>query len=165
MEISNLLWTTGGLAFFTGLVIGIVLYHFLAGGRPAGNLRSRVTELEAELKDYKDKVADHFSTSAHLVNRLTDTYRDVHEHLATSANELCVDELTKHRLSDALLAAVASAIKGGSQPLHWNNPGIMPPSTPSLMVLCPKPSGSVVSGKKALIRKHDGCSAAVSLTV
>ena len=112
MEISNLLWTTGGIAFFTGLVIGIVLYHFLAGGRPAGNLRSRVTELEAELKEYKDKVADHFSTSAHLVNRLTDTYRDVHEHLATSANELCVDELTRHRLNDALLGSSAIQHRG-----------------------------------------------------
>ena len=107
MEISNLLWTVGGLAFFTGLVIGIVLYHFLAGNRPSGNARSRIAQLEAEIKDYQNKVADHFSTSAHLINRLTETYRDVHEHLATSANELCTDELTRHRLNDSLLGSQA----------------------------------------------------------
>ncbi|CAM3860834.1 YhcB family protein [Parendozoicomonas haliclonae] len=107
MEITNLLWTVGGLAFFTGLVVGIVLYYFLAGGRAGGSSRTRIAELEAELKDYQNKVADHFSTSAHLVNRLTETYRDVHEHLATSANELCTDELTRHRLNDALLSSQA----------------------------------------------------------
>ena len=106
MEISNLLWITGGVAFFTGLVIGVVLYHFLSGNSPASS-RGRVAELEAELKDYKNRVSDHFSTSAHLVNRLTETYRDVHEHLATSANELCNDELTRHRLNDSLLSTQA----------------------------------------------------------
>ena len=107
MEISNLLWTMGGVAFLTGLVMGALMYHFMAGGRSGGNLRARVIELEAELKDYQNKVSDHFSTSAHLVNRLTESYRDIHEHLATSASELCTDELTRHRLNDSLLSTQA----------------------------------------------------------
>ncbi|MTI14760.1 YhcB family protein [Sansalvadorimonas verongulae] len=111
MEISNLLWTIGAIAFFTGLVMGAVAYHFFAGGGNAGGSRARIAELEAELKDYQNKVSDHFSTSAHLVNRLTETYRDVHEHLATSASELCTDELTRHRLNDAMLSTQAISNK------------------------------------------------------
>ncbi len=107
MEISNLLWTVGGVAFLTGLVMGVVLYHLLADGHSEKNSRARIAELEAELKNYQNKVADHFSTTAHLVNHLTETYRDVHEHLATSAGELCADELTRSRLNDALLSSQA----------------------------------------------------------
>ncbi len=107
MEISNLIWSVGGIAFFTGTIAGIVLYYFLAGGRSGNHSRGRIAELEAELKDYQNKVTDHFSTSAHLINRMTESYRDVHEHLATSANELCTDEATRHRLNDALLSSQA----------------------------------------------------------
>ena len=107
MEISNFLWTVGGLAFFTGLVVGVVLYHYLAANGGAALNNTRIAELEAELKAYQNKVADHFSTSAHLINRMTESYRNIHDHLAESANELCTDELTRHRLNDALLSSQA----------------------------------------------------------
>ena len=107
MEISNFLWTVGGLAFFTGLVVGVVLYHYLAANGGAALNNARIAELEAELKAYQNKVADHFSTSAHLINRMTESYRNIHDHLAESANELCTDELTRHRLNDALLSSQA----------------------------------------------------------
>lgn len=113
MEISNFLWTVGGLAFFTGLVMGVLLYHYLAANGGAALNNARIAELEAELKEYQTKVADHFSTSAHLINRMTESYRNIHDHLAESANKLCTDELTRHRLDDALLS---------SQVIHHTEP-------------------------------------------
>ncbi len=105
MEITNLFWTIGGTAFLTGLVVGILLYHFLTHQRATINHKARITQLENELNSYKNKVTNHFSTSAHLINRMTENYRAIHEHLASSANELCADEKTRHRLNDALLAS------------------------------------------------------------
>ncbi|OQX36461.1 MAG: hypothetical protein B0D91_09020 [Oceanospirillales bacterium LUC14_002_19_P2] len=97
---------TGGLAFFTGLLMGMVINHLLGGSRTGSSqLRKQLDKAEAELNEYKEKVADHFSTTAHLVNRMTESYRDVHEHMAASANELCTDELTRQRLNDALLSS------------------------------------------------------------
>lgn len=101
-----MLWITGGLAFCSGLVMGMVIIHFLGASLIRNNqLRKQLDKTEAELNEYKEKVADHFSTTAHLVNRMTESYRDVHEHIASSANELCTDELTHQRLSDALLSS------------------------------------------------------------
>ncbi len=106
LETANLLWMTGGLAFFTGLVMGMVINHLLGGSRTGSSqLRKQLDKAEAELNEYKEKVADHFSTTAHLVNRMTESYRDVHEHMAASANDLCTDELTRQRLNDALLGS------------------------------------------------------------
>ena len=104
METANLLWMTGGLAFFTGLVMGIVINHLLGGSQSQSTqIRKQLEETEVELNDYREKVTNHFSTTARLINQMTESYRDVHEHMATSANELCTNELTCQRLNDSLL--------------------------------------------------------------
>ncbi|MCK5894243.1 MAG: YhcB family protein [Endozoicomonadaceae bacterium] len=101
----NLFWMIGGLAFFTGLVTGIIVNHLMSGSHARNNrIQKQLNTAKTELNDYREKVADHFSTTAHLVNRMTKSYRDVHEHMATSANELCTDELTCQHLNDALLS-------------------------------------------------------------
>ncbi|MCY4264337.1 MAG: DUF1043 family protein [Gammaproteobacteria bacterium] len=87
----------GGLAL--GLIIGILV---------AGRLNlnpSRVRELEAEIRqlkendsEYRDSVSDHFSMTAELVQHMTESYRDVYQHLASGAQDLCSDEVASKLL-------------------------------------------------------------------
>ena len=72
----------------------------LAGGWMLG-LRQRskrdvILDLEARLEkalegraDYEAEVAEHFATTAQLLNRLTEDYRAVYGYLAEGARELC----------------------------------------------------------------------------
>ena len=108
MEEMNVLWFVGSLAFLAGLLLGAFLYHLLSGSKNRnGKLEVQLNEMQQEFKEYQDKVGDHFTTTAHLINKLTDTYRDVHEHMANGAEDLCEDEEIRNRLSDALLGSNA----------------------------------------------------------
>ena len=108
MEEMNVLWFVGSLAFLGGMLAGAVLYHLLAGSKSErGKLQNQLDELQHDFKDYQNKVSDHFGTTAHLINKLTDSYRDVHEHMANGADNLCEDEAIKNRLSDSLLSSNA----------------------------------------------------------
>ena len=90
------------------MLAGAVLYHLLAGSKSErGKLQNQLDDLQHDFKDYQNKVSDHFSTTAHLINKLTDSYRDVHEHMANGADTLCEDESVKNTLSDALLGSNA----------------------------------------------------------
>nr|WP_255471647.1 DUF1043 family protein [Endozoicomonas sp. OPT23] len=91
-----------------GLIGGALLYHLLAGPRSdRGKLEEQLKDLEGEFKDYQDNVSDHFNTTAHLINKLTDSYKDVYEHMATGADSLCDDDSVKNRLSDTLISSGA----------------------------------------------------------
>ncbi|MCL6415938.1 DUF1043 family protein [Aestuariirhabdus sp. Z084] len=106
MEDTNSLWVLGTIAFVGGVLAGAVLYHlFRTGSSSNTRVEEQLSTLEVQFKDYQDKVSDHFSTTAHLVNKMTESYRDVHEHLAASSEHLCTDEVTRHRLSDSLLTS------------------------------------------------------------
>lgn len=64
----------------------------------ARNPDSRVRELEEHLHalqgkydHYQESVTQHFVTTAQLVNNLTSSYREVHDHLQQGAASLCAD--------------------------------------------------------------------------
>lgn len=115
MEEMNVIWFMGSLVFLGGMLAGALLYHLLAGSRSErGKLQSQLDDLQHNFKDYQDKVSDHFSTTAHLINKLTDSYRDVHEHMANGAENLCEDEAVKNRLGDSLLGS--NALLSAKQP-------------------------------------------------
>lgn len=108
MDTTNELWLIGILMFFIGIIAGMVLYHVVIGGRLRDNyLEQKLVEVQQEFQAYQAKVNEHFDVSANLINRLTESYKDVHEHLATSAETLCQDEQIKNRLSDSLLSSNA----------------------------------------------------------
>lgn len=108
MEEMNILWFVGSLAFLAGLLLGALLYHFLSASKSRnGKLEDQLDEMQREFHEYQNRVGDHFTTTAHLINKLTDTYHDVHEHMANGAESLCEDEEVRNRLSDALLGSNA----------------------------------------------------------
>lgn len=84
MEESNI-WIIGVVALLIGALIGYLL------GRSGGNSgeQEQLDEAKQELEDYKAKVANHFEETADLVNKMTESYRGVYKHLASSAQTLC----------------------------------------------------------------------------
>ena len=83
------MWLISIVSLLIGAVIGFLM------GR-SGNTSNRQAELaeqlenaNKELESYKEEVSQHFEKTASLVNNLTNSYKDVHEHLATGAVDLC----------------------------------------------------------------------------
>ena len=80
-----------------GLVAGLGL-GMLLGRRtsPAGQkyreVERKLDQVLQEKKLYEDEVMEHFGETARLLNTLTENYREVHNHLATGAAELCRGE-------------------------------------------------------------------------
>jgi len=80
----------GAALFVVGLGLGMLL------GRRSSPGAKRLRDLELKLdqvmqakQTYEDEVVDHFTDTAKLLNNLTERYRDIHNHLAKGANELC----------------------------------------------------------------------------
>lgn len=108
MENMTNFWSVAGLAFLLGASCGAFIYHVMYGSKTRSDkLAKDLDLLQKDQKDYEQRVSEHFATSAHLINKLTDTYRDVHEHMTNSADELCKDEEVRNRLSDSLLGSNA----------------------------------------------------------
>lgn len=101
---SSLLWLTASLAFAIGLAAGALLCYLLLPGRSKRS-DQELERVQQEFNNYKNQVDDHFCTSALLTNKLTESYKAIHEHLATSASTLCADDTTRQRLNDALLSS------------------------------------------------------------
>ena len=88
MTLTILLVALGSLAL--GVLLGLIYAGHL------NNRPSRVQELENQIRElkeghdeYRGSVSDHFSTTAELVQQMTENYREVYRHLATGAQDLC----------------------------------------------------------------------------
>ncbi|MFV0277125.1 MAG: YhcB family protein [Parahaliea sp.] len=76
------------------LIVGLLLGMFAGNKNSANNKKYREVErkLDQVMQDkhaYEGAVEEHFVTTAKLFNELTESYRDVHTHLATGAANLC----------------------------------------------------------------------------
>ncbi len=74
-----------------GLGIGILMGRGMSSD--AQKYRETERKLDQVLQDkkaYEDEVVEHFSQTAQLLNQLTGSYRDVHNHLAKGAEQLCM---------------------------------------------------------------------------
>ncbi len=86
------------VALLVGLLIGVAIGKH----SPSGESKKARKELE----DYKAAVSEHFGKTADLVDNLTNSYRDVFEHLGASARELLSEEDVKRHLQSRANKAV-----------------------------------------------------------
>ena len=86
------IWLVGAATLVIGIVIGLLIARSSNQARSKEALIEELNDARRELEDYKIEVSTHFGQTADLVNKLTDSYRDVHQHLSNSARELCNDE-------------------------------------------------------------------------
>ena len=87
-----MLWIVALGCLLTGCLIGAVLFKlFRSDEIRVQQLESQLQQLSDEYENYKKEVHGHFSDSAILVGKLTESYREVYQHLAQGARNLCPD--------------------------------------------------------------------------
>lgn len=116
-------------ALISLLIGGLIGYILAAGVSPRGGnsrraLENRLKSTEQQMEDYQTEVAKHFERTADLVNNLTESYKDVHVHLAKGAADL-----TDSPVGQQFLANSAKAWLPPEQPeeLVDENANIEPP--------------------------------------
>lgn len=125
----NILITAGiVVAALVSFIIGLLI-----GRRKSGNaakikqLSESLNRAESQRDHFQHQVSNHFSDTARLLNELTEKYKDVHQHLAQGAEQLCRDAEGNSML-------IASPLTGDNKPdeeamrLDESNPdSIQPP--------------------------------------
>jgi uncharacterized protein len=104
----NSIWIIGALALAVGGLIGYLLGR---SGSDAGQrqiLSKQLDDTQAELATYKQDVTEHFEKTAELVNQLTNTYKDVHQHLASGAQSLCEGDTASLALKEDVQAKLST---------------------------------------------------------
>lgn len=108
MEHSLLVWLLPTLALVIGVVAGFALARLLPNAAPS-NTQRQLDDIQQRFDTYQNEVVTHFNSTASLVQKLTQSYQDVQDHLADGANRLALDELTRQRLLAALHSEAAQA--------------------------------------------------------
>lgn len=62
-------------------------------------LESKLQRAEDELKNYQQEVTEHFIQTSGLINNLTQSYRAVHEHMASSAMHLANPDISRQLIN------------------------------------------------------------------
>ncbi len=83
------------MAGVVGLVIGGVFMYF---ANQRKNSSESVQAVEKKLASYQQDVERHFTKTADLIDNLTDSYKQVFEHLSESAENLLTEEQIKNQL-------------------------------------------------------------------
>ncbi len=80
-------------ALVVGLLAGLLLGRRTSpAGQKYREVERKLDQVLQDKKAYEDEVVEHFSDTAKLLNGLTESYRDVHNHLAKGAATLCQGE-------------------------------------------------------------------------
>lgn len=77
------------LGLFIGWLVG---RRTSATGQKYRDVERKLDQVLQEKKRYEDEVTEHFADTAKMLNNLTTSYRDVHNHLAAGAAALCPGE-------------------------------------------------------------------------
>ena len=94
------LLVTASIAFIAGGLLSLILNRTLSSGeQKTRSLETRLQQAEENLSGYQQEVTEHFAETAQLVNNLTQSYRDVHQHLAGSALKLANVDISKQLMS------------------------------------------------------------------
>lgn len=93
------LWGAGLIAFAFGIAIGVGIGHiFFSSNKRTRELHAELETLQQQFDDYREQVGEHFLRTSELVGKMTDSYRDVYEHLAGGSQALCRDPVSTPRL-------------------------------------------------------------------
>ncbi|MBT8149447.1 MAG: YhcB family protein [Gammaproteobacteria bacterium] len=101
---TNVVIFVGVIAGVVGLLLGAGLHRGVgSSAAKMRNLKKELQRAEEQNRDYQQNVADHFSETASLLNGLTRQYKNIHDHLATGADQLCRDNAGQSLLAGAAI--------------------------------------------------------------
>ncbi len=87
---SGILLVIGVAAVFLGFLLGWTTgRNTSAATQKCRELADKLAQVQQDKKAYEDEVVEHFTETATLLNSLTESYREVHNHLAHGAATLC----------------------------------------------------------------------------
>ncbi len=69
----------------------LVASRFTASAKKNQAVEQHLYKTQDELKSYQLEVTQHFTETAQLLKKMAESYRDVHNHLASGANNLSKD--------------------------------------------------------------------------
>lgn len=88
-------WIIGIVSFLVGTAAGALLFRtFRSDEVKVKELEGRLQKLSEEHENYKGSVHSHFNNSAKLLNDMTESYRNVYQHMAMGAQTLCPDYIS-----------------------------------------------------------------------
>ena len=92
------IWVT--LIVIAGAIAGFFAGRYFAPNqKEIQDLTNQLAEKEASHQEYREQVAEHMAGSARKFGKITQEYRDLYEHLATGAQELCERRAIPRELS------------------------------------------------------------------
>jgi uncharacterized protein len=120
----NMGWMLALGCLLAGALIGAVLYKILASDElRVRQLEAQLQQLGEDFERYKRDVHGHFSDSALLLGKLTESYREVYQHMAAGARQLCPDHIAS-QLTE--LKSTENLIDAQGNPDN-ENPQLSPP--------------------------------------
>jgi uncharacterized protein len=99
-------WEYGIIGLVIGLIVGALLMRFGSSKlRDQHAVQYELEKTHAKLQDHKQEVSNHFAKSAELLNEMTNSYRELYQHMAQSSQHLLPEELAvqdafQHRLTE-----------------------------------------------------------------
>ena len=136
----------------TFFLIGAGLGHLFArqnksGDQSVQDLEKKLVQSERQLKRYQQEVTEHFLKVSHLTTSMSQSYRQIHEHLATSAIRLASPEIGRQLL------------KSGGSDLNLTdedgNPLISAEDVQPPRDYAPKVPGGILSEDYGLVENED----------
>nr|WP_243748931.1 DUF1043 family protein [Pseudomaricurvus alcaniphilus] len=106
-------------ALIVGGLIGAGLFKGLAPQQKQNrSLETRLQKAEDQLKEYQQEVTEHFIETSELVNNLTQSYKDVHEHLASGALKLTNPDISRQLIDAGKGNLIAKGSSEQDEPPH-----------------------------------------------
>lgn len=87
------------IVFCLGSLLGAFISRSFFPPEQQKQLEQNLQSSREELEQYQQDVAQHFADTAKLVQNLTESYKDVHDHLASGALKLTNPEITQRVLA------------------------------------------------------------------
>lgn len=92
---------TGFFFLLCGTALGAFLLHVFRSNIYSRELEERLNEAESSLQNYQRDVAESFAQTSKHISDMTQCYREMHEHLASSALKLATPEISRTILDSA----------------------------------------------------------------
>ncbi|MET0355960.1 MAG: DUF1043 family protein [Cellvibrio sp.] len=86
---------TGFFFLLCGTALGAFLLHIFRSNIYSRELEDRLNEAESSLQTYQRDVTESFAQTSQHIQDMTRCYREMHEHLASSALKLATPEISR----------------------------------------------------------------------